>query len=218
MVSSTPSMYLSVKTYLKTALNGKLPGGEAHRKLLPPGRRLKTPDQEKGLVKQSSVLVLLFPEAEKLFVCLMKRPTTMKYHPGQISFPGGQVEKEDRSAEMTALREAHEEVGIDPDSVEILGKLSDLYVEVSRFTIQPFLAWTNQKPDFRINTEEVESLVLFPLSDFVAHEVISETPMQTFSGILQVKYYPFDGEIIWGATAMILSELIEILKKNGINS
>lgn len=206
-------MYSWYKNYLRTALIGKLPGGEAHRKMLPPGRHLKTPDREKELVKLSSVLVLLFPDAEKLFVCLMKRPKSMKYHPGQISFPGGQVEKEDRSAEMTALREAEEEVGIDPASVEILGKLSDLYVEVSRFSIQPFLAWTNQKPDFRINSEEVESLVLFPLSDFVNCETILETPMQTISGILQVKYYPFDSEIIWGATAMILSELIEILKR-----
>lgn len=211
-------MYSSYKTYLKSALNGKLPDGEAHSKMLPPGRRLKTFDQENGSVKLSSVLVLLFPDGDKLFVCLMKRPKTMKYHPGQISFPGGQVEKEDRSAEMTALREAQEEVGIVSDTVEILGKLSDLYVEVSKFSIQPFLAWADEKPIFRINPEEVESLVLFPLSDFVVNETISETPMETFSGILQVKYYPFDGEIIWGATAMILSELIEILKKNGISS
>jgi 8-oxo-dGTP pyrophosphatase MutT (NUDIX family) len=211
-------MYLSYKTYLKAVLNGKLPGGDAHRKLLPPGRSLKMPDQEKGTIKRSSVLVLLFPDGGKLFVCLMKRPATMKNHPGQISFPGGQVEKEDRSAEMTALREAQEEVGIDSSSVEILGKLSDLYVEVSRFSIQPVLAWADEKPNFRINPEEVEALVLFPLSDFVACETISETPMQTSLGILQVKYYPFDGEIIWGATAMILSELIEVLKENGIKS
>lgn len=137
----------------------------------------------------------------------------MKYHPGQISFPGGKVEKDDLSAEMTALREAHEEVGIDPLSVEILGKLSDLYVEVSQFSIQPFIGWTDKMPDFFLNCDEVEALVLLPLNDFVAHEIISETQIQTVSGILTVKYYPFQGEIIWGATAMILSELIEILKR-----
>lgn len=207
-------MYSSYRTYLHDALKSKLPDGEAHRKMLPAGRRLKLSDHERSSVKLSSVLVLLFPEGEKLYVCLMKRPNTMKHHPGQISFPGGKVEKEDTSAEMTALREAREEVGIDPGSVEILGKLSDLYVEVSRFSIQPFLAWTNKKPDFRINSEEVEALILFPLSDFVACETISETPVQTLSGVLQVRYYPYNGEIIWGATAMILSELIEILKKH----
>jgi 8-oxo-dGTP pyrophosphatase MutT (NUDIX family) len=137
----------------------------------------------------------------------------MKYHPGQISFPGGKVEKEDASPLMTALREAQEEVGIHPSSVEILGKLSDLYVEVSRFSIQPFLAWTDRRPDFQVDFGEVEELVLFPISDFIAKENIAETKIETTTGSLSVKYYPFNGEIIWGATAMILTELMDILRK-----
>jgi len=136
----------------------------------------------------------------------------MRNHPGQISFPGGKVEKEDVSAELTALREAREEVGLDHSGIEILGKLSDLYVEVSRFSIQPFLAWADQKPEFVVDFGEVEELILFPISDFVSNEIISETELETVTGPLRVKYYPFNGEFIWGATAMILSELIEILK------
>ena len=136
----------------------------------------------------------------------------MKHHPGQISFPGGKVEEYDSSAEMTALREAREEVGLDQNRIEILGKLSDLYVEVSRFSIQPFLAWADQKPDFVVDFGEVEELILFPISDFVSNEVISETELETVTGSLRVRYYPFNGGFIWGATAMILSELIEILK------
>ncbi|MFA5328373.1 MAG: CoA pyrophosphatase [Prolixibacteraceae bacterium] len=206
-------MYSSVKAYLIETLRGDLPGSEAHSKMLPPGRRLKTYDHELSLVKQSSVLILLFREGNQLYTCLMKRPPTMKYHPGQISFPGGKVEKDDLSAEMTALREAQEEVGIDPLSVEILGKLTDLYVEVSQFSIQPFIGWTDKMPDFSLNCDEVEALVLLPLNDFVALEIVSETEIPTVSGLLTVKYYPFQGEIIWGATAMILSELVEILKR-----
>jgi len=183
--------------------------------MLPPGRRLKTYDNEISSVKLSSVLLLLFPEGDQLYTCLTKRPQTMKHHPGQISFPGGKVEKEDRSAESTALREAREEVGINPDAIEILGKLSDLYVEVSKFSIQPFLAWADQKPDFLVDYGEVEELILFPVSDFVTDEIISETELETVTGPLQIKYYPYNGEFIWGATAMILSELIEILKKQG---
>lgn len=208
-------MYSAVKTYLKETLQGELPGFNAHSKLLPPGRRLKTNDDELSSVKMSSVLLLLFPEGEQLYICLTKRPQTMKHHPGQISFPGGKVEKDDLSAEMTALREAREEVGIDHDRIEILGKLSDLYVEVSQFSIQPFLAWADQRPDFLVDFGEVEKLILFPVSDFVANEIISEIELETFTGSLQVKYYPYDGEFIWGATAMILSELIEILKRHG---
>jgi len=138
----------------------------------------------------------------------------MRHHPGQIGFPGGKVEKEDYSAEMAALREAQEEVGIDPSTIEILGKLSEIYVEVSKFSIQPFLAWADHKPKFIINTDEVEELILFPLTNFVVNEMILETELDTYSGRLRVKYYPYNSEIIWGATAMILSELIEILKKH----
>jgi 8-oxo-dGTP pyrophosphatase MutT (NUDIX family) len=206
-------MYSSLQLYLKETLRGKLPGTEAHCKMLPPGRRLKNHEGEISTMKPSSVLLLLFPEGNQIFTCLIKRPSTMTHHPGQISFPGGKVEKEDFSAEMAALREAREEVGIDPSTIEIIGKLSDLYVEVSKFSIQPFLAWANQKPEFTVNAGEVDDLILFPLSDFVANETILETELDTFTGPLRVKYYPFNGEIIWGATAMILSELIEILKK-----
>ena len=206
-------MYSSIKTYLKEALSGNLPGPDAHRKMLPPGRRLKTFDYELSGVKQSSVLLLLFSEGNSLYICLTKRPSTMKHHPGQISFPGGKVEKDDSSAEVTALREAQEEVGINPASVEILGKLSDLYVEVSQFTIQPFLAWANGRPSFEVNYDEVEALILLPLDAVMGEEIISETEMETLTGRLSVKYYPIGNEIIWGATAMILSELIEILKR-----
>ena len=207
-------MYSSILTYLKLTLSGELPGTEAHHKMLPPGRRLKSFDDELSLVKPSSVLLLLFPEGDQIYICLIKRTPTMTHHPGQISFPGGKVEKEDHSAEMTALREAREEIGIDPLAIEILGKLSDLYIEVSKFSIQPFLAWTNKKPEFLLNASEVEDLILFPLSDFVTNETIFETELDAITGPLRVSYYPYNGEIIWGATAMILSELIEILKRH----
>ncbi len=206
-------MYSGIKTYLKEALQGELPGIDAHSKMLPPGRRLKSFDYEQESVKQSSVLVLIFPIDNKLYTCLTKRPSTMKYHPGQISFPGGKIEKEDVSAEMAALREAHEEVGIDASEIDVLGKLSDFYLEISKFSIQPFLAWANQKPEFLLNADEVEELILFPVTDFVENEIILETELQTLTGELRVKYFPLNGKIVWGATAMILSELIEILKK-----
>jgi 8-oxo-dGTP pyrophosphatase MutT (NUDIX family) len=206
-------MYEALKYSLKNYMLSELPGSDAHCKMLPPGRRLKTYSHELSSLKMSSVLVLLYPEGDRLFTCLTKRPSTMKHHPGQISFPGGKVEKDDLSAEMTALREAREEVGIDPSTIEILGKLSDLYVEVSKFSIQPFLAWADQKPDFIIDYREVDELILFPVSDFLTHETILETELQTVSGLLSVRYYPFRDEIIWGATAMIIAELIEILKR-----
>jgi len=205
-------MYSSLKKYLKDVLKGELPGFRAHSKMLPPGRRLISTADEFLQVKQSGVLILLFPYEGQLYTCLTRRPVTMKHHPGQISFPGGKVEDGDLSAEMTALREANEEVGIDPASVEVLGQLSDLYVEVSRFLIQPYLAWANEKPDFVTNSDEVEEIILFPVGELASHEVVCETDVETVSGVLRVSCYPFDGKLIWGATAMILSELVELLK------
>lgn len=182
--------------------------------MLPPGRSLSIPEHDLGRVKQSAVLMLLFQQDSHLYICLTQRPSTLKHHPGQISFPGGKVEADDASAEIAALREAREEIGIDPTSVEILGKLSDLYVEVSRFSIQPFLAWTDQVPAFNLSCEEVEELILLPLDELIAHETIAETEMQTVTGKLLVKGYLFQEKFIWGATAMILAELIALLKQD----
>jgi 8-oxo-dGTP pyrophosphatase MutT (NUDIX family) len=209
-------MYTELLSHLKNALQGELPGYLAHQKMLPPGRSLKAGPYESPSTKMSSVLVLLFPDGDRVFTCLMKRPSTMKHHPGQISFPGGKVEEGDLSAEMTALREAQEEVGIDSSKVQIIGKLSDLYVEVSRFKIQPFLAWTDFKPDFKLEAGEVEELILFPVSDYIFEELIPETEIQTSIGLLTVKYFPCQEGKIWGATAMILAELIEILRKQKV--
>lgn len=206
------AMYSSLKKYLREALEGDLPGFKAHLKLLPPGRHLKVLETEVSFVKQSGVLIILFPYDGQIYTCLTRRPVTMKHHPGQISFPGGKVEAEDFSPEMTALREANEEVGVDSSKVEVLGRLSNLYVEVSKFSIHPYLAWASQKPDFIVNFDEVEEIILFPMSEFVSNEVIAEAEVQTVTGRLTVKYYPYKNNLIWGATAMILSELIEILK------
>ncbi len=202
-----------IKSYLKVALAGKLPGESAHRDMLPPGRRLDVPPHEINLVKNSGVLVLLFPENDKLYTCLTRRPASLKHHPGQISFPGGKVEKQDLSALWAAMREAREEVGIDPQNVEILGKLSDLYVHVSQFKIHPFVGWTDQRPDFLLNDGEVEKLVLFPVMDFLDRDLVHEKELMTVTGPLMVPYFSYDGEMIWGATAMILSELFELFRR-----
>lgn len=198
--------------YLSEALTKELPGLKAHQKLVPPGRELIPSADDFYKVKHSGVLFLLYPEGDRLFTCLIKRPTSMKHHPGQIGFPGGKVEENDSSPQITANREAEEEVGLSPDSYTIIGKLSDLYIQVSNFMIHPFVAWANEKPDFKINNSEVEEIILFPVQNFMENERMDEVELDTFSGPLKVPYYPYNGEIIWGATAMILSEFFELTK------
>ena len=198
--------------YLAEALAGELPGLKSHRKLVPPGRELTPPAGALSLVKHSGILFLLFPEENRLFTCLIKRPVSMKHHPGQIGFPGGKVEENDDSPQKTAIREAEEEVGLSPGSFSIIGKLSDLYIQVSNFIIHPFVAWADKKPSFSKNNLEVEDIILFPVQDFMENEQMDEVVLDTFSGPLKVPYYPYNGEIIWGATAMILSEFFDLTK------
>jgi 8-oxo-dGTP pyrophosphatase MutT (NUDIX family) len=179
--------------------------------MLPPGRKLSATLQPGQQMKYSSVLLLLFPDKGKIYTCLTRRCSHMKDHPGQVSFPGGKIE-EGESPELTAMREAQEEVGISPLDVDLLGMLSELYIQVSGYNIFPYVGWMDQKPDFVLNTDEAERLILFPIQDFLQKEDIKLTDMETSIGLLTVPYYPFDGEIIWGATAMILAEFLELLK------
>ena len=194
---------------IKKALKQNLPGGISHKKMLPPNRVLKAAPEEKNILKKSSVLLLLFIENDELTACLIKRPSHMKHHAGQIALPGGKIEK-DETAIVTALRETYEEIGIQPKQIKILGTLSEFYVEVSRFQIYPIVGWLDKKPEFVINTNEVEKTILFPIKNFKAP--FNEVELETFTGKLKVPCIKFDGEIIWGATAMILSEFADILK------
>ena len=198
--------------YLTKALSEELPGIQAHHKLAPPGRKLVPPEDGLSKVKHSGVLFLLFQKDNRLYTCLIKRPASMKHHPGQIGFPGGQLENCDSSPQTAAMREAEEEVGLPRNSYEIIGKLSDLYIQVSNFMIHPYIAWTDEEPDFRINESEVEKIILFPIQDFMENVKLAETEVNTFSGPIIVPYYPFGDEIIWGATAMILAEFFELTK------
>ncbi len=137
----------------------------------------------------------------------------MKIHAGQIGFPGGKQEEKDASPKETALRETTEEIGLPERGISVLGSLTPLYVSVSNFMIYPFVAWTGQKPTFAVNYHEVEELLFFPLRKHLKNPIVTLTEVQTISGKLKVPGIPFQGEFIWGATAMILTEFLDILSQ-----
>lgn len=193
---------------IKKALSQALPGSTSHRKMLPLNRELRASNEEQTHIKKSSVLLLLFAENNELNVCLIKRPAHMKHHAGQIALPGGRIEIGETALE-TALRETWEEIGISSDQIEILGSLSELYVQVSRFQIHPFVGWLDKKPEFNICKNEVEKTISFPLKNM--KNVVDDVELETISGTLKVPCIQFEGEIIWGATAMILSEFGDVL-------
>ena len=196
--------------HIAQLLKAELPGKKSHLKMVPPGRELVVNYQDIDLVRYSSVLLLLFPEDGQIYTCLIKRNASMRHHPGQISFRGGKIE-EGESPEITALREAQEEIGISPLDVQLLGRLSELYVSASRYTIFPYVGWMDYKPDFSLNEAEAEKLLLLPVQQFQKRLEIRQALMITSLGIMEVPCYLFEEEIIWGATAMILTEFFDLI-------
>lgn len=131
-------------------------------------------------------------------------------HAGQISFPGGSMEASDPSLEFTALREAHEEIGIAPDQVEIIGALSQLYIPVSNFLVQPMVGILSERPVYQL--QETEALHLYEpslqhLSNPENHKKGNIRLPQGLT-LQAVPYFDVNGAMVWGATAMILSELL----------
>lgn len=198
-------------TNIKSALKNTLPGTASHQKMLPPGRVIQVAPSDKRRLKHSSVLLLLYQEKNELLACLIKRPRHMKHHAGQIALPGGRMEIGETVIE-TALRETFEEIGITEDKIEILGTLSEFYVEVSRFLIQPIVGWLSERPAVTLCCDEVEKMVYFPISKF--KPPYKKIELDTLTGKLTVPCIKFEGEIIWGATAMILSEFYDVLKNH----
>ena len=200
-------------SFIKELLKRELPGEMAHRLMLPEGRSLYPLNGETAGL-QSSVLMLLFPCEEVIHTCLIRRPSAMKNHGGQIAFPGGRFEKKDITLENTAIRETFEEVGVERGKIEILGRLSPLYVQVSNFTIHPFIGLCKEIPDFRTDKREVDKLFKVPIDHFLNHKIPQFQNVNTIHGPLEVPGFYFDDLFVWGATAMILAEFTELLKNN----
>ncbi len=197
------------KEIIKKTLQGTLPGVSSHKKFLPPGRILKMAPEENSKAKHSSVLLLLFEEDHVLKVLLIKRPAHMKHHAGQIALPGGRIEANETVVD-TALRETWEEIGVSSSDIEILGELSDFYVEVSRFQIHPIVGWLTCLSDLNLCHGEVEKTIHFPIAGL--KPPYSSLELDTVTGKLEVPCILYEGEIIWGATAMILSEFYDLLQ------
>lgn len=177
--------------------------------MLPPGR---IPELPAGNTRyhDSAVLVLLFPYRGSLHLCLIRRPATMKNHAGQIAFPGGKKEKDDVDLTRTALREAQEETGLDSEQVEILGQLSPVYVQVSDFLITPVVGWMNEKPEDLRASDEVDEVIFVSLADLSNPCNRTEREMETRFGRIIAPGYAAGGHFIWGATAMIVAELVDL--------
>lgn len=202
---------------LKEALGSNLPGTEVQWEMASSDRRIRNyprnPQADSG---KAAVLLLLYPCKGSLSIVFIQRPVYRGVHSGQISFPGGKKEKDDGNPEETALREACEETDVCDKEIILLGRLTNLFIPVSNTEVTPVVAYIDKHPDFYPDKKEVVSIIEAPLEVFINGNIVKEKPMRIRDDMLDVKYYDFNGHVIWGATAMILHELITVISKKGI--
>lgn len=187
-----------------------LPGSAAHDKMTPASRRKMNAIAQ--AISGAAVLIPIYKKADDYQLILIKRPEYNGVHSNQVSFPGGKVEYQDENLEATALRETYEEVGILPEKVEVMCSLSTLFIPVSNHNVTPFVGFLTEEPDFSINKKEVQYVIVTSLDHLLDPSTIKTTAMNFGTELIDVPYFDIDGEIVWGATAMILSEFLELLK------
>jgi 8-oxo-dGTP pyrophosphatase MutT (NUDIX family) len=199
---------------LKYQLDKPLPGFEAQIKMTSIDRSNESELKSKySEAKKGAVLILFYPYKNSIYTVFILRQEYEGVHSGQISFPGGRFEDFDKSLINTALREAKEEVGVDISKVKVLGSISRLYIPPSNFLVQPVIGITYERPDFCADNKEVKEILEIEFLNFLNDKNIDYKEITVFSKLkITAPCYNINGKIIWGATAMILSELCEILR------
>lgn len=202
--------------YVPKIAKESLPGESAHLKMAPPERRaiLKTLDFETLNLRKAAVMMLVYPKNGKAQLALILRNSYKGVHSSQIAFPGGKVEPTDTSLEDTALRETHEEVGISREQITVVMPFSNVYIPPSNFMVYPFLGYATEEILFLPDPAEVAGMIEFPLADFLDDRIIVNNRMATsYSESIDVPAFKIGEHYVWGATAMILSELKEVIKR-----
>ncbi|MEN8789960.1 MAG: CoA pyrophosphatase [Flavobacteriaceae bacterium] len=197
--------------------NLTLPGRDSHYKMAPEARieELKEREDKKKFPKKAGVMALFYPHAAhdtRLLLILRNRYPGV--HSGQISFPGGQYETGDRDMLDTALRESCEEVGAVKSDIEVIRPVSELYIPPSNFEVSPFVGLYHKEKPFERQASEVEALIEVPVSDLLDDsKLVMKNLSTSYASEIEVPAFLFDGHIVWGATAMMLSEIRELLQK-----
>ena len=200
--------------HIEAVKNIKLPGMEAQFKLAPKlrlnynAKKIKANDP-----KIAAVLALFYPnQNNEVTLLLTKRANYNGTHSGQISFPGGKVEQSDLNLKQTALRETFEEVGIIDEDIEVIREFTEVYIPPSNFLVTPFIGIIFNKPVFKVNSE-VAKIIEVPFSKLIDETNIGSIKItNSYMKETSVPCFKIDNSIIWGATAMILSEIREVLK------
>jgi 8-oxo-dGTP pyrophosphatase MutT (NUDIX family) len=206
--------------FVPNLVEAKLPAEAAHFKMAPLERMeiMKYIDIKANSPRVAAVMMLLYPKNDITHLVLIVRNAYNGVHSSQIAFPGGKYEHDDESYAYTALRETHEEVGVLPDKIEIVKAFTPTYIPPSNFVVHPFLGVCKEEIHFRPDPREVADIIELPLSVFLDDEIVVETILSTsYAENITVPAFKIENYIVWGATAMILSELKEVLKESFVN-
>jgi 8-oxo-dGTP pyrophosphatase MutT (NUDIX family) len=172
--------------------------------------RVKNFLQDERLTR-SAVLIPLFTKEGEYHILFTKRTDKVKHHKGQISFPGGRLERKDPNLLATAMREAQEEMGISPDDVKVLGELDDCCTFSSDFCVSPFVALIPYPYKFRVNPHEIDEVIEVPLLELLDESKVRQE-MRVKDGLpFPVYFFQYKNYTIWGATARILKQLLDLL-------
>ncbi|NNC50615.1 MAG: CoA pyrophosphatase [Flaviramulus sp.] len=197
--------------------NIQLPAEASHFKMVPPFRQEFLRKQQEAIkkAKHAGVLALFYPdEIQKTKFALILRNTYNGVHSAQVGFPGGKFEKQDRSIEYTAVRETYEEIGVSPNVINVVKKISQIYIPPSNFYVQPFIGFTSTTPTFIKQEDEVEAILEIALDHFLdENSVITKKVATSYSVEVEVPAFKLNGHVVWGATAMMLSEIKDLLKE-----
>lgn len=204
-----PDTFFEFSNKIKSQLALPLPGATAHQKMLSATRiALKILPNER--TRRSAVLILFYQHRDEIWLPLILRPKYDGVHAGQMAFPGGRFEKTDESLIRTALREAQEEIGIKANDVQILGVLSELFIPPSNFYVLPVVGILPYRPDFYPDPREVDQVFEVKFSEMNDEKIVGLTEIDVRGVLIDAPFYDIQGHKVWGATAMMISELLAV--------
>lgn len=203
------------KDLLRKIKNAELAGAHAHGIFSPPSRPIFTYEQvlEKNPKFAAVNIVMYLKNNAWHFPLIQRTENERDRHSGQISLPGGKREEMDKDFAQTAIRETSEEIGIEKNYVRVIRELSPIYIPPSNFYVYPFISYTKKNPEFILQQSEAVDVIEFPITSFLNLPDEPEIMALPGAGGHEVPVINFNGYIIWGATAMILSEFSQLIKK-----
>jgi 8-oxo-dGTP pyrophosphatase MutT (NUDIX family) len=204
---------LNLPELLRRRLAAPLPGLDAQMRMSPRPRLGAESGIDVNSLRPAAALLLIYPHEDAWHMPLTLRGSNLRHHTGQISLPGGRLDAGE-SVEQAALREAHEEIGVTPVDVDVLGRLTPLPVYVSGHLLHPIVGFAARRPDFNLHSHEVERLIEVPIAVLrEPHRVLWEerTRILPPQGVMNVPYFDVLDARVWGATAMVLSEFVAVV-------